>query len=71
VSVSADGTQWTEAVAATMPNARAAQFVDLNVQTRYVQPTVTTTWATGTNTKYTNKLLIDQMWLGAEYVSTP
>jgi hypothetical protein len=29
---------------------------------------VADTWATGTTTKYTNKLLIDELWAGWTYV---
>jgi alpha-L-fucosidase len=69
LSTSLDGTTWTSRPAAVLPNARAAQIIDVGAVARHVRLDVADTWATGTTTKYTGKLLIDQMWLGAEYVA--
>jgi alpha-L-fucosidase len=62
VYVSDDATTWTGPVAAgALENARAVRFIDRGPHfTRYVRLDVADTWATGTTTKYTNKLLIDR-----------
>jgi alpha-L-fucosidase len=69
VRVSTDGTTWTTAVScATMPSARAVQFVDLGLPTaRYARLTVNSTWANQALTEYANKLKIDEIRVGSAY----
>ena len=69
VDVSTDGVTWTTVIGcATMPTARAVQFVDLNVdKARFVRLTVTSNWSSPTLPEFYNKLKIDEMWLGREY----
>jgi hypothetical protein len=52
-----------------LEDARAVRFIDLGTLfTRYVRLDVISTWATGTSTKYANRLLIDQVWAGRDYI---
>jgi alpha-L-fucosidase len=69
VQVSTDGVTWTTVIAcATMPSARAVQFVDLGVDgARFVRLSVTSNWSAPTLPEFFNKLKIDEMWLGREY----
>ncbi len=69
VDVSMDGQTWTPAVGcATMPSARAVQFVDLGfAHARYVRLTVHNTWAAATLPEYYQKLRIDELWVGDGY----
>ncbi len=54
----------------TMENARAVRFIDLGSwSTRFIRLDVLSTWSTGLpRTKYTDRLQIDQMWVGTDYV---
>jgi len=55
--------------AGVQENARGVRFIDLGtLVARFVRLDVATTWATGTTTKYTNRLLIDERWVGSDYV---
>ncbi len=69
VEVSTDGTAWTTAVScATMPSARAVQFIDLNVdKARYVRLTVNNTWAGASLPEYYKKLRIDEIHVASDY----
>jgi alpha-L-fucosidase len=69
VEVSTDGATWTTVIGcATMPSARAVQFIDLNVdKARFVRLTVNSNWSSPTLPEYYNKLKIDEMWAGREY----
>jgi alpha-L-fucosidase len=69
VDVSTDGVAWTTVIGcATMPSARAVQFIDLNVdKARFVRLTVNSNWSSPTLPEYYNKLKIDEMWAGREY----
>lgn len=53
-----------------LPNARAALIVGVGAAARHVRLDIADTWATGTTTKFTGKLLVDQMWLGESYVES-
>jgi hypothetical protein len=64
VSISDDGTSWTEVATGTMPSARAIQFIDLDVRrTRHVRLTVHNTWGSPTIPAFYNKLAIDELYL--------
>ena len=69
VEVSDDATTWTTAIGcATMPSARAAQFVDLDVaKTRYVRLTIRSNWSDPTLAEYLNKVKIDEIYAGDGY----
>ncbi len=69
VDVSRDGTNWdTVITCATMPSARAVQFIDLGVDhARYVRLTILSNWSAPNLTQYFNQLKIDEMWLGFAY----
>jgi alpha-L-fucosidase len=70
LSTSLDGTTWTSLPPAVLANARAARIIDVGAVARHVRLDITDTWATGTTTKYTGKLLVDQIWLGESYVES-
>jgi hypothetical protein len=67
VSVSADGTTWSDpVVSAVLPSVRAVQYIDLPIKQRprYVRLTVLDTWAAASVPRYYRKLQIDEMWAG-------
>ena len=68
VATSNDGKTWSTVKTGTMESARGVRFIDLGISsTRYVRLEVDSTWAASSATKFYKKLLIDELWLGANY----
>jgi hypothetical protein len=68
VATSTDGKSWSTAKTGTMESARGVRFIDLDISsTRYVRLEVDSTWAASSATKFYKKLLIDELWLGANH----
>ncbi len=71
LSVSTDGSSYTQVTSGTLRSARGVAFVDLTgaPTARYVRLEVDSTWAASTATTFHHQLRIDEMWLGSAYAT--
>ncbi len=67
VQTSNDGSTFSTVKTGNLPNARGAQYIDINATARYVRLTVNSTYASS------HQLKIDELWLASAYAggSTP
>jgi hypothetical protein len=71
LSVSTDGSSYTQVTSGTLKSARGVGFIDLSgaPTARYVRLEVDSTWAASSASKFYQQLRIDELWLGSAYAT--